>query len=216
MEIDVLQLKDVVGYTAVVVTIGLFLSGITICHTIWHKQSTVGVSPLPFLTATISCSLWTCYGLQTKDTAIFIVNFVGLLLQIIYIVFYYYMCTNKVEIQKKIVGVIVFIFGLLFIVYSFRDNEKNMISILGFMSSTASILFMASPLSNIVMVFHTQSTESMPFTLIAVSFLMAFLWFVYGILIKDYVVQIPNLIGTCVTAFQLLLFAIFRRGPLIP
>jgi len=204
-----LELKDVIGYIATAFTIGLFLTGISICQTIWQNKSTLGTSPLPFFTCFVSCSLWICYGFGAHDTVLIIVNLVGLILQIFYLAFYYYMSNNKRDMQKKFVILALTILSLLLFANFFKDNREKMVSIIGFMSSVASIVFMGSPLSNIVLVIRTKSTESMPLPLILASFVMSSLWVYYGILVDDYVVQIPNLIGSFITAVQLLLFMVY-------
>lgn len=45
--------KDAVGSVASVVTIGQFFSGAFICHDIYKKKQTDGISALPFIGGTI-------------------------------------------------------------------------------------------------------------------------------------------------------------------
>ncbi|KAG7177954.1 Sugar transporter SWEET1-like 2 [Homarus americanus] len=79
----------------------------------------------------------------------------------------------------------------------------------GMMCCVGSIIFCASPLISLKDVFNTQSTEMLPFPLIFATFIMAGLWWLYGIIIENSFVQYPNLIGFALSGFQLLLFIVY-------
>lgn len=52
----------------------------------------------------------------------------------------------------------------------------------------------------------TQSTESISFYLCSFNFIVGLEWFIYGVLINDLFVQIPNLLGALLGLVQLSLF----------
>ncbi|KAG7177953.1 Sugar transporter SWEET1-like 1 [Homarus americanus] len=79
----------------------------------------------------------------------------------------------------------------------------------GMMCCVGSIIFCASPLISLKDVFNTQSTEMLPFPRIFATFIMAGLWWLYGIIIENSFVQYPNLIGFALSGFQLLLFIVY-------
>lgn len=55
-----------------------------------------------------------------------------------------------------------------------------------------------------------KSTESLPFPIIMASLVVSSQWFVYGCLINDSFIQIPNFLGCVLSAFQLCFFLIYR------
>jgi solute carrier family 50 (sugar transporter) len=55
-------------------------------------------------------------------------------------------------------------------------------------------------------VIKTQSTESISFYLCSFNFIVGLEWFIYGLLINDRFVQIPNLLGALLGIVQLSLF----------
>ena len=52
----------------------------------------------------------------------------------------------------------------------------------------------------------TRSTESLSFPLCLANFVCASLWALYGLMLNDYFVMIPNLIGTVLGFAQVSLF----------
>lgn len=58
-------------------------------------------------------------------------------------------------------------------------------------------------------VIRAKSTESLPFPIIVASMVVSFQWFVYGCLLNDFFIQIPNFMGCILSGFQLCLFLIY-------
>ena len=69
--------------------------------------------------------------------------------------------------------------------------------------------FFASPLASLAQVIRTRSTEVLPFPLIVANFFVTSNWWLYGIILDDNFVLVPNALGWCLAMFQLLLFAYF-------
>jgi len=93
-------METVLELAAVVFTVMQFLSGITICMTIRRKRDTNETSAFPFLAGLISCSLWLKYGILQRDSTLMIVNSIGLTLQILYVIFYYWHSSVKTQIKR--------------------------------------------------------------------------------------------------------------------
>lgn len=58
-------------------------------------------------------------------------------------------------------------------------------------------------------VLRTKSCETLPFPLILSMFAVCFQWWIYGVLIDDFYMQVTNLLGTLLAMFQLSLFLIY-------
>ena len=89
---------------------------------------------------------------------------------------------------------------------------ENISFYLGIVCGTICVIMFGSPLSTIKTVLETKSTESMPFLMCVMGFACSFSWMVYGSLINDYFVLIPNLGGFLVGSIQMLLFVAFRKS----
>ena len=72
-----------------------------------------------------------------------------------------------------------------------------------------SVGFFAAPLVSLFEVMRTRSTEVLPFAMIVANFIAGALWSMYGILIDDNFVKIPNFLGFGMSSFQLMLFAYY-------
>ncbi|KAE9065901.1 hypothetical protein PF007_g28685, partial [Phytophthora fragariae] len=72
----------------------------------------------------------------------------------------------------------------------------------------------ASPMATIVRVVRTKTATSMPFTMGAVNVLNSFCWGVYGGLIHNNFLLVPNIIGVTLSSTQMLVTYIYRsKGP---
>ncbi|KAF2353395.1 SWEET sugar transporter [Trinorchestia longiramus] len=80
---------------------------------------------------------------------------------------------------------------------------------MGLLSCLGSIVFCASPLTSVVEVIRTKSTTILPFPLITLMFLSAFMWTLYGHLIDVVFVIIPNFLCAVISSIQLMLFFIY-------
>jgi len=76
--------KQLLSVTATVSTIIQFMTGIIICWSIKKKGASEDISGFPFIAGVLGCSLWLRYGMLLGDTAMTIVNVVGVLLQLFY------------------------------------------------------------------------------------------------------------------------------------
>ena len=81
--------------------------------------------------------------------------------------------------------------------------------ILGFVGAGLSVCFFASPLASLAQVIRTGSTEVLPFPIILSNFFTTGQWWLYGIILEDNFVKIPNFLGWCLVIFQLLCFVYF-------
>jgi len=213
---DSWQMETVLELAAVVFTVMQFLSGITICMTIRRKRDTNETSAFPFLAGLISCSLWLKYGILQRDSTLMIVNSIGLTLQILYVIFYYWHSSVKTQIKRQLLLTISILFSILIYLKFFTTDLLIASQTCGLLACGAGLIFCASPLASLAAVCKNKSTESLPFSLILSTFIVTSLWFLYGVVHSDYFIQIPNLLGACISAFQLFLFVIFPSSKTYP
>ena len=82
-------------------------------------------------------------------------------------------------------------------------------NISGLLSSTMSVMYCAAPLASVVTVIKTKSTESLPFYLILATIGMTSSWTLYGLIIEDSFVTVPNSLGCLIAIGQLMLFSVY-------
>ncbi|XP_043209729.1 sugar transporter SWEET1-like [Amphibalanus amphitrite] len=206
--------KTIISVTATISTIGQFLTGVPICLKVRRKGEAGDVSGLPFAAGTFSCSVWFKYGTVIRDAPMMAVNLSGLLIQAAYLAFYYRYCRGSVSLTavRRQVAAMVALIAAVYWYVDFHEQDREVAQYrLGFMAASASIAFSASPLASVAEVIRSKSTESLPLPLLLVTFLVMLQWAVYGTMIGDSFVQVPNIICTCICGLQLLLFLVYPR-----
>nr|XP_006811657.1 PREDICTED: sugar transporter SWEET1-like [Saccoglossus kowalevskii] len=83
---------------------------------------------------------------------------------------------------------------------------------LGLAASSVTIAMYASPLAQLREVINSKSTRSMSFPLSVATFIAASLWTLYGFLLDDLYVMIPNIPGMMTSIIRFCLFFIYRSS----
>ena len=91
-------------------------------------------------------------------------------------------------------------------------NEDDMSTVqlrIGLLCCSLAVAYCSAPLASVGQVVATGSTQSLPFYLILATVLVTGQWTLYGVIIKDNFVLVPNLLGCLVATFQLSLFSVY-------
>lgn len=201
-----MDFQSALSLVATVSTIGLFLTGIQICMKIRSQGNTQNISIFPFIAAVINTVLWTKYGVLKEDATVIFTNGVGIVLQVLYILIYYLNTSDRKSVHSKLIYTSLIIYPTLGAVKFISMSSETAIQYIGLAASLATVLMYGAPLSVVAQVIRTKSTEALPFPLSFVGFLVSVQWFLYGRLVHDSFIQIPNLLGSLLGAFQLALF----------
>ncbi|XP_025093653.1 sugar transporter SWEET1-like isoform X2 [Pomacea canaliculata] len=106
------------------------------------------------------------------------------------------------------VGAVILFLPLIYVQY-FENDPAVGVHHLGLVCCCMSVCCTGSPLATLRDVLRTKSTESMSFLLCFFNFVAALAWFVYGLLLKDSFIIIPNIIGGILGLTQVILFCIY-------
>lgn len=202
-----MELLEIVGLTAIVITIVAFLSGAEICVMMYRKGSAEGISLFPLMASVLCCSLWLNYGFQTADKLAIFVNVIGLALNFIYVCFYYLYTKEKDTANTQLT----LLTSLLVAVYGISQYSSHGVTISGTCASASNFVFIGAQLLLITKVIKSKSTESLPFLISVMSLAMGIVWGVLGVLINDIFLIVPNLVGGVVSTVQLLLFTVYPK-----
>ena len=163
---------------------------------------------MTFIVGVVMTMVWFSYGRLVQDSTIQTVNGTGLILQTAYCFCFYSFTTAKVQTGKKMF----LTFLLLVLVQTYIVNESDpetAIFRIGLFGASVSVSYCLAPLASIQHVLRSRSTESLPFTLILGSVIMTGIWSLYGSIINDSFVKIPNMMGFTVAMLQLSLFCCY-------
>jgi len=199
--------KDLISTCATVATICQFLTGSKICRDFMRKGTTGDISGFPLVMGFLNSCCWFRYALLVDDTALKVVNGTGACLNSIYTVTFYVYSQRKLLIQIQVVGAVSFLMTLL--TYVSYASHESAVYANGTIAAGIAVILMASPLANLNNVLRTQSTETLPFPMIVANFILTGLWTLYGDIIEDSFVKVPNALGWILSVLQLLLFCVF-------
>uniref|UniRef100_A0A1I7Z1Q5 Sugar transporter SWEET n=1 Tax=Steinernema glaseri TaxID=37863 RepID=A0A1I7Z1Q5_9BILA len=239
-------LVDALSYVAILSTIALFLCGVEICQRIRRKGSTDGTDAAPFLLTFISCCFWTQYGVLKADRTIITINFIGVIIEAVYLFYYYMMTRHRRRLHRVLLLELVLFIAMygyttsesyelkdridnlgfrrlnrilllelvLFIaMYGYTTSEsyelKDRIDNLGFVCMLMNIASLGSPLLALGGVIRSKSSENLPFPLCVGNMAVSSQWLLYGILVDDVYIKIPNGIGVAMSIVQLSFFVIY-------
>lgn len=76
------------------------------------------------------------------------------------------------------------------LIYSVLDgNVQKVTTNVGLVCCSITIVFFAAPLTSIANVIKTKNTDSLPFPMIVMGFVVSCQWYIYGVLLQDKFIQ---------------------------
>ncbi|XP_061185682.1 sugar transporter SWEET1-like [Saccostrea echinata] len=207
-----MEVLSLLGWMCTFSSIAVQFVGLEICFKIWKKGTTGDISPAPFAANLIAACLWVKYGLMTTIQSVIIVNSIGALLSLVYVIFFYVYSIRKTLIGRFMVFSCLAICLPYVYIGMYIEDVKLAIAHLGKMCVIMTIVSYAAPLASLFDVFRMRSTEVMSFPLVLAYFIVSIEWFIYGSLLQDQYVQMPNLIGIALGVLQLGLFVIYPKS----
>nr|CAB3491600.1 unnamed protein product [Digitaria exilis] len=197
-----------------------YLAPLPTFYRIYKNKSTEGFQSVPYVVALFSAMLWIYYALLKSNECLLItINAAGCVIETLYIAVYLAYAPKKAKLftAKILLLLNVGVFGLILLLTMLLSAGQNRIVILGWVCVGFSVSVFVAPLSIIRQVVRTRSVEFMPFSLSFSLTVSAVVWFLYGLLIKDKYVALPNVLGFSFGVIQMGLYAIYRNAtPKVP
>ncbi|KAJ1257304.1 hypothetical protein BS78_K104500 [Paspalum vaginatum] len=202
------------GLLGNVISFATFLAPIPTFYRIYKSKSTEGFQSVPYVVALFSCMLWIFYALvKSNETFLITINAAGLVIESVYIIMYFVyapkkgkLFTAKIMLLLNVLG-----FGLILLVTLLAFKGDKRVVMLGWICVGFSVSVFVAPLSIIKRVIQTKSVEYMPFSLSLSLTLSAVVWFLYGLLIKDKYVALPNILGFTFGVVQMALYMFYMN-----
>ncbi|XP_052267268.1 sugar transporter SWEET1-like isoform X1 [Dreissena polymorpha] len=207
-----MDLTTIVGMLCSMSSFSFQLVGINVCRGIVKKGSTGDMSPFTFISYFVACAVWLKYGLIVQNTVVIATNSFGSIMNFIYIIVFYTYSSKKPQFNQFLfLGAVMIVSPLVYIKH-FQTDGQLALSHLGSYCVCLTIIGYGAPLVSLSDIVRSKSTESLHFVLILANFLLGLLWTLYGLLIADRYVQVPNFLGAMLALIQLSLFAIYPRS----
>ncbi|GLU20779.1 hypothetical protein SLE2022_369610 [Rubroshorea leprosula] len=181
---------------------------------VYKKKSTEGFQSIPYVVALFSSVLWIYYAtLKPNAYLLLSINSVGCLVETIYIVIFLIYAPKKARILTLKL-LLLFNFGgflSILLLTHFLAGGSLRIHIVGWFCVGLSASVFAAPFSIMRLVIRTKSVEFMPFTLSFFLTLSAVMWLIYGLLLKDFYIAVPNILGVAFGIVQMILYVIYKK-----
>lgn len=203
------------GLLGNIVSFMVFLAPIPTFHKIYKKKSAEGFQSLPYVVALLSCMLWIYYALLKKDALLLItINSVGCVIETIYLALFLFYAPKKARIEtvKLLLMLNVVGYGLMLVLTVLLAKGEKRLQAVGWICLAFNLSVFAAPLCIMRQVIRTKSVEFMPFPLSFFLTLGAVMWFFYGLLLKDYNIAFPNILGFIFGIAQMGLYILYKNA----
>ena len=181
----------------------LFLSSIGTIQQFKKLNSTASSPIFPFIMMYLNCACWTKYGLLIGEWDIMATNMTGLALSLYYLYNYDKFTKKHSSSRVQIILVLVFLYVLL-VVFRYL-SPGDVINTLGFVSSVSSVLMFGAPLISAWQVYRSRDSSSMSPRLCLMNLVCSTCWTIYGYLLADKFLILPNALGFVLSLFQVFL-----------
>ncbi|KAI3759526.1 hypothetical protein L6452_07410 [Arctium lappa] len=205
------------GLLGNVVSFMVFLAPIPTFYKVYKKKSTEGFQSAPYVVGLFSAMLWIYYALLKSNVMLLItINSVGCVIETLYICFFLFYAPKKARMEslKLIVLLIVVGFGLIVVLTQFFAHGVNRGVIVGWICLVFSLCVFVAPLGVVRQVIKTKSVEYMPILLSVALTVSAVMWFFYGLLLGDFNIAIPNVLGFIFGILQMILYFVYKNKKL--
>ncbi|XP_038879844.1 bidirectional sugar transporter SWEET10-like [Benincasa hispida] len=214
MAISPQTLAFVFGLLGNIISFMVFLAPLPTFYKIYKKKSAEGYQSVPYVVALFSAMLWIYYALlKTNATFLITINSFGCVIETLYILLFIFYAPTKLRFQtaKVILLLNVLGFGLMLALTMVLAKGEKRLKVLGWICLVFNLSVFAAPLFIMGKVIKTKSVEYMPFALSFFLTLNAVMWFFYGLLLKDYYIALPNVVGFVFGIIQMILYVIFKN-----
>ncbi|KAK9080565.1 hypothetical protein SSX86_000323 [Deinandra increscens subsp. villosa] len=202
------------GLLGNVVSFMVFLSPLPTFYKVYKKKSTEGYQIVPYVVGLFSAMLWIYYALLKVDAMLLItINSVGCFIQTFYICVFLFYAPKKARIESlKLVGLMIVVgFGLIVGLTQFLTHGASRVTIVGWICLIFALCVFVAPLGVVRQVIKTRSVEYMPILLSLALTLNAVTWFFYGLLLHDFNIAIPNVLGFIFGLLQMILYFVYKN-----
>ncbi|XP_029306501.1 sugar transporter SWEET1 [Cottoperca gobio] len=200
---DVLQL---LSWACIVFTIGMFSTGLTDLKKMRESKSADNIQFLPFLTTCLNNMGWLYYGILKRDHTIVLVNVIGALLQILYIIIYLHYTKQKRRVTSQTIAAGMVLTCGWFYFTTFLPEGDTRLNQLGLTCSVVTVTMYLSPLTDLVEIVRSGDVQRLSFPLTVATFFTSTSWVLYGLQLNDQYIVVPNTPGIVTSLIRFYLF----------
>ncbi|KAL5543837.1 hypothetical protein UlMin_007621 [Ulmus minor] len=206
------------GLLGNIVSFMVFLAPIPTFYKIYKKKTTDGFQSLPYIVALLSSMLWIYYALfKGGATFLITINSFGCVIETVYVTIFIFYAPKKTRLQtvRLLLALNVIGYGLMLVLTLLVTKGQTRIQTIGWICLVFNLCVFAAPLCIIRQVIKTKSVEFMPLPLSFFLTLGAVTWFFYGLMLKDYNIAFPNILGFIFGIAQMALYLVYKNAKVV-
>lgn len=178
---------------------------------IFKKQLRIeDISIIRLVSNYIISFFWYFYGDKISYSQIKFANEKGIYCSLVGICIYLYYET-KIDLIDSILNALMIVFGTLYF-YHYYDKILGSLYIYGQICLIAHLLTLLYPIYIILHVIRNKNYSFIKFSNSIVSFAASVLWFIYGIINKNFVIEICHGLQALLDLIQIILYKYYQRA----
>ncbi|KAK8928550.1 Bidirectional sugar transporter SWEET14 [Platanthera zijinensis] len=202
-----------IGLLGNILSFIVILTPLKTFYRVYKKKTTGSFQSAPYVMALSSAILWLYYAILTRNVLLLTINTSSCVLESAYLAVYVFYASKALKIftAKMIMFFNVVLCGsVLLLTLAFLEGRRR-VEITGYICASFAVSVFIAPLSIIRLIIKTKSVEYMPFLLSLFLTLSAVAWFFYGLLLKDFFVALPNVLGFLFGVAQIILYFMYMN-----
>ncbi|WVZ56918.1 hypothetical protein U9M48_007384 [Paspalum notatum var. saurae] len=202
-----------VGILGNILSFLVILAPVPTFYRVYKKKSTESFQSVPYVVALLSAMLWLYYALLSMDVLLLSINAIACVIESVYLAIYLvYAPRDAMAFTLKLLcSMNMGLFGAMVAFLQSCVQGQRRVSIAGGVGAAFALAVFVAPLTIIRQVIRTKSVEFMPFWLSLFLTISAVVWFFYGLLMKDFYVAMPNVLGLLFGLAQMALHLVYRN-----
>ncbi|KAL6648164.1 hypothetical protein ACP70R_012388 [Stipagrostis hirtigluma subsp. patula] len=202
-----------VGILGNILSFLVTLAPVPTFYRVYKKKSTESFQSVPYVVALLSAMLWLYYALLSMDLLLLSINAIACVVESLYLTIYLvYAPKDALAFTVKLLCTMnVALYGAMVAFLQFYMDGHRRVDIAGGIGAAFALAVFVAPLTIIRQVIRTKSVEFMPFWLSFFLTISAVVWFFYGLLMKDFFIAMPNVLGLLFGLAQMALYLVYRN-----
>lgn len=153
--------------------------------------------------ANICNMYWILYSIKAENEDIFLSSAVNYVLCLLYLLIYHGITRDaRIFLMKYLV--------MLLALVHFSCVQLT-IEQLGHITLVLSLICFIAPLESLGKIFETHDANYIDINIIGTSWVSAIIWYIYGMLVNDFVIYFPQFVGVIICMAEILLY-LWARG----
>lgn len=208
--------EDIFGWTGAAMSIVFFIMPVIPYIKVVKGEMSYSDSPgITLAMSYLNCILWKVYGFLKLSAQVYVANFVGELITLIWLIIYFIFWMKRGFFKSLGVNILFqgICVGLDFLTYKLIPADP-----LGWGALVFNILMYAAPAEKIIRICKTKNFKLLPIFSSGGACLNAACWLIFGICKKDYKIIIANGLGVAFSVFQIFIYVYYYKitGGVVP